>query len=95
MRLRAVLIITLMAFTVVAAADERWIAFSTDSPYSEARIETGRSGSEVVEFELVIPGIAVEPITTASGDFARLTIPATRSVESLLRDRATSECSID
>jgi len=75
MRFRFFLIMTLMAFTAVAAADQRWIAFSGETAYSEARIETGRSGSEVVEFDLVIPGIAIEAVTTTNGDFARLVIP--------------------
>ena len=76
MRLRALLVFTLIAFATVAfAAEERWIAFSDDEPFSEVRLEASRSGAELVEFDLVVPGVAVEHITTAQGDFARLMVP--------------------
>jgi len=75
MKLRIVVVVAFIACATFAAADERWIGFSGDRPFSEARIEVARTGAEIVEFDLVIPGVAVEHVTTEVGAFTRLSVP--------------------
>jgi hypothetical protein len=64
-----------MALVGGAAADETWVGFTNDRPFSEARIEVGRTGANTVEFDLVIPGVAVENVATEAGAFTRLNVP--------------------
>ena len=64
-----------MTFAVFAGADERWVDFSNDRPFSEARIEVGRTGMNTVEFDLVIPGVSLENVATEAGAFTRLEVP--------------------
>ena len=52
LKLNTLLIIALAVGT--AGAEERWVGFSDDHPFSEARIEVGRSGVETFEFEPLI-----------------------------------------
>jgi len=75
MRFKFVFGLTLMAFAVVAAADERWIGFSTERPFSEAQIEIGKTGARLVEFDLVIPGTTIERISSDQGEFTRVEVP--------------------
>ena len=67
--------LALMVLVGGAAADERWVGFSNDQPYSEAQIEVARTGVDVVEFELVIPGVVVERVAADAGAFAKLGVP--------------------
>jgi hypothetical protein len=75
MRLRIGFALALMALVGGAAADETWVGFSNDQPFSEARIEVGRTGVNTVEFDLVIPGVAVENVATDAGTFVKLSVP--------------------
>jgi hypothetical protein len=75
MRLRIGFGLLVMAFVTSAAATERWVDFSNDRPFSEARIEVGLTGANTVEFDLVIPGVAVERVTTEAGVFTKLSVP--------------------
>lgn len=72
-KLAMVAVVTALAVTAVA--NEQWIGFSGDRPWSEAQIEIGKVGTRTVEFDLVIPGVGLERVSTAEGDFTRLTIP--------------------
>ena len=75
MRLRIGFGLALMALVGGAAADEQWVGFSNDRPFSEARIEVAKTGAEIVEFDLVIPGVSVENVSTETGAFTRLEVP--------------------
>jgi hypothetical protein len=75
MKLRTLIAVICVASAAVAFADERWIGFGHEAPFSEARIEVGRTALDVVEFDLVIPGVTVEPVATDAGDFTRLEVP--------------------
>ena len=75
MRLRIGFGILLMTFAVLGGADERWVDFSNDQPFSEARVEVARTGANTVEFDLVIPGVSVENVATEAGAFAKLSVP--------------------
>ena len=75
MRLRIGFGILLMTFAVLGGADERWVDFSNDRPFSEARVEVARTGVNTVEFDLVIPGVSVENVATEAGAFAKLSVP--------------------
>ena len=68
-------VVVVMALAVTAVANEQWVGFSTDGPGSEARIEIGKVGTRTVEFDLVIPGVGLERVSTAEGDFTRVTVP--------------------
>jgi len=75
MKLRLAIGLAVCALAFTAAADERWVGFSNERPGSEAKIEIARTGTETVEFDLVVPGIGLEQVSTAHGDFTRLNIP--------------------
>ncbi len=67
--------IVILACAAAAAADETWIDLSGGEPFAEARIEVGRSGTETVEFDLVIPGFAAETVATDVETFTKLNVP--------------------
>ncbi len=67
--------LALMVLVSGAAADERWVGFSNEREFSEARIEVSRTGVEIVEFDLVIPGVTVERVSADAGVFAKLEVP--------------------
>ena len=45
------LVVLVMALAVTAFADEQWVGFSTDRPWSEAQIEVGTVGTRIVELD--------------------------------------------
>lgn len=75
MRFRFGFVVAVMALVGGASADDQWIGFSDDRPFSQARVEIGRTGVETVEFDLVIPGVSVEKVATEAGGFTRLEVP--------------------
>ena len=75
MKLRLAIGLAVCAFAFTAAADEHWVGFSNERPGSEAKIEIARTGTESVEFDLVVPGVGLELVSTEHGDFTRLNIP--------------------
>lgn len=75
MKLRLAIGLAVCALAFTAAADERWVGFSNERPGTEAKIEIARTGIETIEFDLVVPGVGLEQVSTAHGDFTRLNIP--------------------
>jgi Peptidase family C25/Propeptide_C25/Reelin subrepeat B/Immune inhibitor A-like, MAM domain len=75
MRIRIGIGMLVLVVAGFAAADERWIDFNKDGPFSEARIEVSRTGSSTVEFDLVVSGVAVERVDTDAGAFTKLSVP--------------------
>ena len=75
MRFKVWCVVAVMALVGGASAQEQWVGFSNDRPFSEARIEIGRTGVETVEFDVVIPGVSLERVATEAGEFTRLEVP--------------------
>ena len=62
MRLRtAVLLAGVVMFAGVAGASDVWMPFFED--LSQASLDVGRADFEVVQFELVLPGVRLEPVS--------------------------------
>ena len=56
------MVAVVMALAVTVVADEQWVGFSSDRPWSEAQIEVGKVGTRTVELDLVIPGVGLEQV---------------------------------
>ncbi|MCU0305373.1 MAG: C25 family cysteine peptidase [Thermoanaerobaculales bacterium] len=72
---RLAIAVMCLACVATAAADERWIGFDGRPAGSEATVEVLRTGTEIVELELEIPGLVAERVEVDGTTYTRLEAP--------------------